>query len=77
MYKLKNVVHTGFDGAHPAGNVSIQIHHLAPVSKGEVVWTVDAINVAAIGKLFTKGIYDMSRLVAVTGCRVAKPCYVK
>ncbi len=77
MYKLKNVVHTGFDGAHPAGNVGIQIHHVSPVSKGEVVWTVDAVNVAAIGKLFTKGIYDMSRLVAITGCRVANPCYVK
>ena len=77
MYKLKNVIHTGFDGPHPAGNVGIHIHHLCPVSKGEVVWTVDAINVAAIGKLFTKGIYDMSRLVAITGSMVAKPCYVK
>ena len=77
MYKLKNVIHTGFDGPHPAGNVGIQIHHIAPVSKGEVVWTVDAINVVAIGKLFSKGIYDVSRLVAVTGSRVEKPCYVK
>ena len=31
---------------------------------------------AAIGKLFTKGIYDVTRTIAVAGNRVEKPCYV-
>ncbi len=77
LHKLKNVKHYGFDGPHPAGNVGVQIHHVSPVGKGEVVWTVDPVHVAAIGKLFTKGIYDVSRLVAVTGPRILKPCYIK
>lgn len=77
LYKLKNVKHYGFDGPHPAGNVGVQIHHLAPISKGEVVWTLDPAHVAAIGKLFNKGIYDVSKLVAIAGPGVAKPCYVR
>ncbi|MEG1692941.1 MAG: Na(+)-translocating NADH-quinone reductase subunit A [Bacteroidales bacterium] len=77
LYKLKNVTHYGFDGPHPSGNVGIQIHHIAPLGKGETVWTVDPVFVAAIGKLFTKGIYDITKLVAVTGPRLEKPCYVK
>ena len=34
-----------FAGKHPAGNVGVQIHHIDPVNKGEIVWTV---NVQAI-----------------------------
>lgn len=77
LYKVKNAKHVGFDGPHPAGNVGIQIHHVAPIGKGEVVWTVDPVHVAAIGKLFTKGIYDVSKVIAVAGSRMEKPCYVK
>lgn len=77
LYKLKNVKHYGFDGPHPAGNVGVHIHHLAPMVKGEVVWTVDPVYVAAIGKLFNKGVYDVSKLVAIAGPGVTKPCYVK
>lgn len=77
LYQLKGVTCYGFDGPHPAGNVGVQIHNIDPIVKGEVVWTVSAENVAAIGKLFTKGIYDLSRIIAITGPRVTKPCYVK
>ena len=77
LHKLKDVKHYCFDGAHPAGNVGVQIHHISPVNKGEVVWTVDPVHVAAIGKLFLKRVYDMAKLVAVAGPRVAKPAYVK
>lgn len=77
LFKVKNVKHFGFDGPHPAGNVGVQIHHLSPIGKGEIVWTVDPVYVAAIGKLFSQGIYDVSKLVAVAGNRVEKPCYVK
>lgn len=73
---LKNVKLYGFSGAHPAGNVGVQINNIAPINKGEVVWTVDPIFLAAIGKLFTKGIYDVTRTIAVAGNRVEKPCYV-
>lgn len=64
-----------FDGPHPAGNVGVQIHHIAPVSKGEVVWTVDVQDLAIIGRLFRTGKVDMTKTIAVAGSQVEKPQY--
>lgn len=77
FHKLENVTMHVFSGKHPAGNVGIQIHHIAPIQKGETVWTVSPAMLAAIGKLFNTGRYDISRLVAVTGPVAIDPCYVK
>ncbi|MCD8173325.1 MAG: Na(+)-translocating NADH-quinone reductase subunit A [Alistipes sp.] len=74
---LTNAEQTTFSGPHPAGNVGVQIHHIDPVNKGEVVWTVDIQNVAIIGRLFNQGIVDMTRVYAVTGSEVVKPAYVR
>lgn len=76
FHKLSNVTTHLFDGPHPAGNVGVQIHHISPINKGDIVWTIDLLHLASIGKLFSKGIYDMSRMVAVTGPRATFPCYV-
>lgn len=76
FHKLKNVKFHTFDGKYPASNVGVQIHHVAPVNKGEVVWTVQLPLLAAIGKLFDKGIYDVKRTIAITGPRATFPCYV-
>ena len=54
-------------GAHPAGNVGVQINHVAPIAKGETVWTINVQDLALIGRLFTKGIVDMQKKVALTG----------
>ncbi len=77
LSRLKNVVFTAFKGAHPAGNVGVQISHIAPIGKGDIVWTISPMTLIAMGKLFSKGIYDTQRLVAVTGQRVKEPAYVK
>ena len=77
LYKLKGATHHVFDGPHPAGNVGIQIHHVSPIKKGEIVWTINAIDLTAIGKLFQKGIYDLSRTIAIAGPQEKRPCYVK
>jgi Na+-transporting NADH:ubiquinone oxidoreductase subunit A len=69
-------IHT-IAGKHPAGNVGVQIHHIAPINKGEVVWTVQPYGLIQIGKLFMEGKYDASKLVALTGSEVVKPAYVK
>lgn len=66
-----------FSGPHPAGNVGIQIHHIEPIAKGDLVWTVSPFGVAQIGKLFLNGVYDASRLVAVAGSEVKDPQYHK
>lgn len=77
LTQAKNVEVTVFDGPHPAGNVGVQINHLAPVSKGEVVWTVSPEVVVFIGRLFNTGHTDMTRVVALTGSEVVKPAYCK
>lgn len=75
--QVKNVQLNTITGPHPAGNVGVQIHHLDPVGKGDVVWTVSPVGVAQIGKLFLEGIYDTSRLVALTGSQVKERGYAK
>lgn len=77
FHKLENATMHVFSGKHPAGNVGVQIHHISPIQKGETVWTVSPLMLAAIGKLFNTGRYDVSRLVAITGPKASDPCYVK
>ena len=54
-------------GPHPAGNVGVQLNNIAPLAKGETVFTVNIQDLALIGRLFTKGIVDMTKKVALTG----------
>ena len=67
FHKVENAVLHTVEGPHPAGNVGVQISHIAPIMKGEVVWTVDPVLLAAIGRLFRTGKLDLTRKVAVTG----------
>ena len=53
LTQAKNVTVTAFDGPHPAGNVGVQINNIAPVNKGETVWTIDPQAVIFIGRLTT------------------------
>jgi len=73
----KNVIITEFDGPHPAGNVGVHINHLAPVNRGETVWTLNALDVAIIGRLFNKGVVDLTRTIALTGSEVKQTGYYK
>ena len=67
----------GFKGPHPAGNVGVHIHHAAPISKGEIVWTIKPQDVAIIGKLFSEGIYDAERTIAIAGDELKETGYFK
>ena len=64
-------------GLHPAGNVGVQIHHLDPINKGEVVWYLQPQDVMAIAKLFTQGKYDVSRIISLAGSQILKPRYYR
>ena len=77
LTQAKNVILTAFDGPHPTGNVGVQINHLAPIAKGNVVWTIGAEAVIFIGRLVNTGRVDLTRTVAVTGSEVLKPAYCK
>ncbi len=73
----RQVTVTAFDGTHPAGNVGVQINQVAPVNKGETVWTIDPQAVIFIGRLLNTGRVDFTRTVAVTGSEVLKTGYCK
>ena len=73
----KNVDINVFKGKHPAGNVGVQINHLNPINKGDIVWTAGAEEVIFIGRLFNKGIVDLTRTIAVAGSQVSNPAYSK
>ena len=77
FHKIENVIPHTFTGKHPAGNVGVQIHHISPIRKGETVWTVSLLMLAAIGKLFNTGKYDVRRKIAVTGPKAISPSYVE
>ena len=66
-----------FSGPHPSGNVGVQIHHLDPINKGEVAWTISPYGVTQIGKLFLEGVYDASKVFALAGPPVKEPQYYR
>ncbi|MBQ9656278.1 MAG: Na(+)-translocating NADH-quinone reductase subunit A [Prevotella sp.] len=74
---VKDVEVNVFDGKCPAGNVGVQVNHVDPVNKGEVVWTIgDPTVVLFIGRLFNTGRVDLRRRVALCGSEVKSPAYV-
>ena len=77
LVDAKDVEINVFDGKCPAGNVGVQVNHVSPVNKGEVVWTVDPAAVIFIGRLFNTGKVDLRRVIAVAGSEVKTPSYVE
>ena len=75
--QVKGVEVNKFQGIHPVGCVGVQIHHIDPINKGDLVWTISPAGVIQIGKLFLNGQYDASKVVAVTGPCVKTPQYYK
>lgn len=77
LLNSKDVEVNVFDGPCPAGNVGVQVNHVSPVNKGEVVWTVDPTAVIFFGRLFNAGRVDLRRIVAVAGSEIKTPAYVE
>jgi len=77
LTQSQNVKIYGFTGPHPAGNVSIHIHYIDPINKGDVVWYIEAQDVLRIAALFLEGAYPTERVVAITGQRAKSCIYVK
>ena len=77
FHKLSGVEFHIFDGPHPAGNVGVQINHVCPINKGDLIWTVNLQMLAIMGRFFNTGKVDMRKTVAVGGPRVSTPGYIK
>lgn len=75
--EFDNAENLYIEGPHPAGNVGVQIAAVAPVNKGEVVWTMNVTVAARIGRLYSQGKLDWSTTVALTGPEMPDPHKVK
>ena len=64
------------EGPHPAGNLGVQINHIKPINKGEVVWTANAQDVIIIGRILS-GKADFSRIITIAGSEIVAPAYAK
>ena len=73
----KDCTITVFDGPAPTGNVGVQINHVDPINKGEVVWTMGAEEVIFVGRLVLTGKVNLARTIAVAGSEVKEPHYAK
>ena len=65
-----------FEGPNPSGNVGVQINHVCPVNKGEVVWTLAPQHVLFIGRWLETGKVDLRVRVAVAGSEAKEPQYI-
>lgn len=75
---ISGVEKTYFLGAHPVGNVGVQIHHTHPVGNGEnTVWTLDVNAVLVLGEIFNNGRFSTERVVALSGAPLTTPSYVR
>ena len=77
LLEAKDTEVTVFDGPAPAGNVGVQINHVSPINKGEVVWTLGAEEVIFVGRLLLTGKVDFTRSIALAGSEVRNPKYYK
>ena len=75
--EAKGVEINSFSGPHPAGNVGVQIHHINPINKGDIVWYLTPQDIVAVARFFKDAKYDASRIIALTGSRVKKARYYR
>ena len=66
-----------FKGPHPAGNIGTQIHHIAPLKKGEIVWHIDPWQIALIGILFLHKKLEFKKIVPLCGSEIISPHYLE
>lgn len=60
-------------GPHPASHSSLHIHHIDPVQgPDDHVWTVNALDVAAIGEFLTTGHLNFERIVSIAGTGIVE-----
>lgn len=64
-------------GPHPAGNVGVHIANIAPVNKGETVWTLDATSLWRMGVAAKTGLIPATVFVAVSGSEIESPRVVE
>ena len=75
--QAKNVQINNISGPHPCGNVGIQVHHIDPINKDDIVWYLSPQDILTIALLFKEGKYDASRIIAIAGSQIKRPKYYR
>lgn len=73
----ESVVVSEFAGKHPAGLVGTHMHFLKPVSSDNFNWHIGYQDVIGVGKLFTTGELDNTRVVSLAGPAAKNPRLVR
>lgn len=76
LKNMKNVEINQFDGAHPCGNVGVQINHLSPINKDENVWSMNLQDLALLGQFAETGKIELTKTIALVGPEVSNPHYI-
>lgn len=75
--KTQKVQINQISGPHPAGNISVQIHHIRPIIKGDLIWHLSPQDVITIGRFFSTGKLNFERIFAICGSELKTTFYVK
>lgn len=62
-----------FEGPHPAGNVGLHMHLLAPAGRHQQHWHLGLQDVLAVGALMGRGELDVRRTLSLAGPQVLRP----
>ena len=65
------------EGPHPAGNIGTIVAALDPINKGDYIWSVNAQDVANIGRWCLTGEYRPERVIAAGGPAAKTPKYYR
>lgn len=60
-------------GPHPAGLCGVLAANIAPVNKGETIWTLSVDVLRRIGTLYRTGNVDFTTVIALAGAEVRQP----
>lgn len=74
---LNDITIHNVSGPHPSGNVGTHINMLAPVNKGEIVWTIAPQDLVIMGELLLTGKFNAERIIALAGSEVKTPKYYR
>lgn len=67
IFKVDDIQVSTFRGPHPSGNSSVHINELDPINVGDKVWTIKAIDLVQIGRLFQQGRVPTDKIISIGG----------
>ena len=71
--KIEGTEDVEVEGGYPAGNAGMIAANIAPVNKGEIIWTLDAQALGRIGRIVRTGRPQWLAVIALTGPEVDHP----